>query len=107
MRYLKFLILSFFLATHTVHALSFGTPSPDPKDKKIAPEKIVPQVVFIHLNSATVEDFAKLKGVGKTKAQAIVDHREQFGNFKKVEDLLKVKGIGPAVLRDNKEILKL
>lgn len=105
MVYLKFLILSLCLITQTAAAFTFGTP--DPKDKKVAPEKLVPQIIFVHLNSGTEADFAKLKGVGEKKAKAIIEHRKQFGDFKKVEDLLKVKGIGPAVLRENKDILRL
>ena len=44
--------------------------------------------------------YSRLKGIGPKTAQAIVDYRDQFGPFEKSEDLLAVKGIGPAKIRD-------
>lgn len=44
---------------------------------------------------------AALLGVGPAKAKAIVDYRQANGPFKAVDDLLKVKGIGPAILKKN------
>jgi competence protein ComEA len=55
----------------------------------------------LKINTASVEDiFSRLKGIGPKTAQAIVDYRDQFGPFEKSEDLLAVKGIGPAKIRD-------
>ena len=49
----------------------------------------------VNVNTADAETIsAELQGVGLTKAKAIVDYREQHGPFKRVEDLMKVKGIG-------------
>ncbi len=56
----------------------------------------------INVNTADAEAIsAELKGVGISKAQAIVDYRSRNGAFEAPEELLKVKGIGPKVLRDN------
>lgn len=56
----------------------------------------------VNVNTADAETISKeLKGVGITKAQAIVQYREQHGSFHQAEDLLAVKGIGQAVIRDN------
>lgn len=46
----------------------------------------------INLNTATVEQLDALKGVGASKAKAIVDYRTQHGPFKSVQDLASVKG---------------
>ena len=55
----------------------------------------------LKINTASVEDiYSRLKGIGPKTAQAIVDYRDQFGPFEKSEDLLAVKGIGPAKIRD-------
>lgn len=43
-----------------------------------------------------------LKGIGLKKAQAIVAYREKHGKFKTVEDLAKVKGIGKKTVAMNK-----
>lgn len=59
------------------------------------------KVASINVNQAGVEDLAKLKGVGKVKAKAIVAYREVNGKFTSLEELLKVKGIGEKFLVDN------
>lgn len=48
----------------------------------------------VNLNTATKEELDGVKGIGASKAQAIVDHRTKNGPFKTVEDLAKVKGFG-------------
>lgn len=53
---------------------------------------------MLDINQATAEDFAKLKGIGDKKAQAIVDYRETHGPFASVDKLTEVKGIGKAML---------
>ena len=55
----------------------------------------------LKINSASVEDiYSRLKGIGPKTAQAIVDYRDQFGPFENLEQLMDVKGIGPATIRD-------
>ena len=48
----------------------------------------------IDLNRATAKELTRLPGVGETIAKRIVAFRDEHGPFKRVEDLLKVKGIG-------------
>lgn len=52
----------------------------------------------VNVNSATLEELQLLPGIGESKARAIVQAREQRGTFESVEELLEVKGIGPASL---------
>jgi competence protein ComEA len=47
----------------------------------------------LNLNTATLEELAQLPGVGPTIAQRIVRHREKSGPFRKLEELLVVRGI--------------
>lgn len=54
----------------------------------------------VDINRATVEELDTLPGVGPTTAQAIIDHRNRNGPFRSVEDLAKVRGIGPAKLAE-------
>ncbi|MBU0499774.1 MAG: ComEA family DNA-binding protein [Gammaproteobacteria bacterium] len=62
----------------------------------------------INVNSADAEAISQaLLGVGPAKAQAIVDYRQANGPFKTVDDLLKVKGIGPAILKKNRDDILL
>ena len=47
----------------------------------------------IDLNTATMEQLHSLKGIGHKKAVAILEYRKEH-NFTKIEDIMKVKGIG-------------
>jgi competence protein ComEA len=49
---------------------------------------------LINLNTATVADLQKLPGVGPAMADRIIEYRQKTGGFKKVEELMNVKGIG-------------
>jgi competence protein ComEA len=48
----------------------------------------------LNINTATPAQLETLPGLGKAVAERIVEYREKNGNFKKVEDLMNVKGIG-------------
>lgn len=61
----------------------------------------------ISLNSANQQQLQQLNGVGAKKAQAIIDYRNQSGGFKTIEELQRVKGVGPKLLEKNKALLSL
>ena len=48
----------------------------------------------INLNTATQAQLETLPGVGSRTAQLIVEHRQKNGGFKKIEELMNIKGIG-------------
>jgi len=48
----------------------------------------------INLNTATVAQLETLPGIGKATAERILEYRQKSGAFKKVEDLMNVRGIG-------------
>ncbi|NCU87420.1 MAG: helix-hairpin-helix domain-containing protein, partial [Actinobacteria bacterium] len=54
----------------------------------------------ININLASATELEQLPGVGPATAKAIVAYREKNGAFLRVEDLLKVRGIGPAKLSE-------
>lgn len=56
----------------------------------------------VDINSADVKTLQALKGVGEKKAEQIVEFRKKNGEFKSVDDLKKVSGIGQKILDDNK-----
>ena len=72
---------------------------------------LAPVLVFagpVNVNTADAETIAReLQGIGPSKARAIVQYRKSNGPFESVEDLLKVQGIGPKVLEDNKKDILL
>ncbi len=57
----------------------------------------------VNLNHATCDELTQLKGIGPVIAQKIVDYRETYGPFKKIEDLMKVNGIGPKIFEGIRE----
>jgi competence protein ComEA len=62
----------------------------------------------VNVNSANAEEIAEaLKGVGMTKAEAIVSYRNENGQFKHVDELVNVKGIGIRTVDINREYILL
>lgn len=62
----------------------------------------------VNVNSASAEEIAEaLKGVGLSKAEAIVGYRNQYGQFKHVDELVNVKGIGIRTVDINREYIQL
>jgi competence protein ComEA len=75
--------------------------APAAKVQTIAEDKI-------NVNTASADALAEiLTGIGPKKAEAIVAYREANGPFKSVDDLLQVKGIGPATLEKNRDRISL
>lgn len=58
---------------------------------------------LININTATAAELDKLPGIGPTYAQAIITYRSQNGPFVKIEDIEKVKGIGPKTFEKLKD----
>ena len=48
----------------------------------------------LNINTASVDDFVALPGIGPKTAALIVEYRQKNGPFKKVEDLMNIRGIG-------------
>lgn len=62
----------------------------------------------LNINTANAEDISKaLKGIGIKKAQAIVEYRENYGDFHHVDELTAVKGIGKSTLAKNVHLISL
>ena len=53
----------------------------------------------VNINTASKEELTSLKGVGDKRAQEIIDYRKKNGDFKSVDDLEKVPGIGPGIMK--------
>lgn len=62
----------------------------------------------ININTADAETFATaMVGVGSKLGQAIVDHRDRNGDFKTVDQITEVKGIGDKILEKNRSKLSI
>lgn len=72
------------LAAPSSLAQSADQPQPPPAAQKAT----------VNLNSATVDQLETLPGIGRKTAERIVEFRQKNGGFKKIEELMNVKGIG-------------
>lgn len=61
---------------------------------KAAPKATAAATSPVNLNTATVAQLETLPGIGAATAKRIVEHRQKNGAFKKVEELMNIKGIG-------------
>ena len=68
------------------------TPSPT------VPPSFVPEVL-VDLNTATLADLEGLPGIGETRARDILDYRAEHGPFERIEDIMKVKGVGEGIFQ--------
>ena len=81
------LALSFVLALAAAAIAAPQDPPPQSSSKPMAS-------AALNINTATTADLQKLPGIGAATAERIVEYRQKNGPFKKVEELMNVRGIG-------------
>ena len=59
-----------------------------------SPAATAAAVAPVNLNTATMAQLETLPGIGPATSQRIVDYRQQNSGFKKVEELMNIRGIG-------------
>ncbi|NVK29760.1 MAG: ComEA family DNA-binding protein [Gammaproteobacteria bacterium] len=63
---------------------------------------------FININQADATQIAEaLPGIGKVKAEAIVSYRTANGDFREIEELANVPGIGAGILNKIRDLIRL
>ena len=65
-----------------------------PAETSAAPASEPAESGLININEASAKELMSLKGIGEVKAAAIVEYRRANGGFRKIEDIMNVKGIG-------------
>ena len=65
------------------------------------------EVEKVNINEAMQTELEELPGIGPSLASRIIEYREQNGDFKKIEELQNVKGIGDAKYNDIKDKVTL
>ena len=58
---------------------------------------------MININTAKKDELMQLSGIGSSRADDIINYRENNGNFKKIEDIMKVSGIKNAMFEKIKD----
>ena len=90
------IVLSLVAATALVAAtgatLAGQTKTPPAAAAK--PSSTATSSAVVNINTASVTEFATLPGVGAKMAARIIEYRQKNGPFKKVEELMNVRGIG-------------
>jgi len=66
-----------------------------------------PHTEIININTAEKQNLVKLPKIGTVTAERIIRFRDDYGPFKSIDDLLKVKGIGPKTLEKLKPQITL
>ena len=61
----------------------------------------------VFLNHASVDELRRLPGVGAKRAEAILVLRQRVGRFQRVEDLLRVKGVGRGAVKKWRPLVRL
>ena len=61
----------------------------------------------VNLNTATKEELMTIPGVGESKADSIVQYREEIGKFQTIEDIMNVSGIKEGLFQKIKDYIKI
>ena len=65
----------------------------------------MPTAERVNLNTADAAALESLEGIGPVLAERIIEYRETQGEFKKIEDITKVRGIGASVFEDIRDYI--
>ena len=68
-------------------------------------EDIIQEEKSVNINTASIDELIRLKGIGPAIAGRIVEYRNQNGSFGHIEDIKGVHGIGPKKFDDIKDLI--
>lgn len=60
---------------------------------------------LVNINQASVSELMMLPGFGMTKSQDVIEYRNVNGPFRRIEDIVNVKGIGAATFEQIKDLI--
>ncbi|MBQ4068237.1 MAG: helix-hairpin-helix domain-containing protein [Lachnospiraceae bacterium] len=62
---------------------------------------------LVNINTASIDELMDLPGIGKTRAEAIINYRDNNGLFESIEDIMKINGIKQSVFDKIKESISV
>ena len=77
------------------------------KEGAVQSNETLASMQMININQADAKTLTTLKGIGKDRAVKIIEYREKNGPFEKIEDIMKVKGIGKKIFEQNQNVLSV
>ncbi len=98
-------ILVLFIFVFASFGFSAGKAPVSKKGRKAV--QVKKQTGVVNINTAGISELVTLPRIGKKIAQRIIDFRKKNGRFKRIEDLMKVKGIGEKTFNRIKKRLKV
>jgi competence protein ComEA len=93
-----FLVLTAFSTSSLAQTAATPPQAAKPPKTTVAPASV-------NLNTATASELEALPGVGVAMAARIIEYRQKVGGFKKIEDLMNVKGIGEKMFLNLKPLI--
>ncbi|MCX8025125.1 MAG: ComEA family DNA-binding protein [Thermanaerothrix sp.] len=89
-----------FLGEETTTFLTDTTPLPETFDNGSESDS-----GRLDINQASAEQLEALPGIGKTRAEAIIEYRQKHGKFDTIEQIQNVPGIGPGIFEQIRELI--
>lgn len=62
---------------------------------------------LVNINTADIDQLMEIKGIGRSKAKAIIEYRDKNGNFNSIDDIKNVYGIGDSLFEKIKMYIKV
>ena len=61
----------------------------------------------VNINKASAEELMTLPSIGEVRAQRIIDHREEYGPFTDITEIMDVSGIGQGIFNQIKDLITI
>ena len=100
-------IASFVLTALVLAGIAVAVSAKAAPARQAASPREKPPISVVNINTATSTELQTLPGIGPSTATRILDYRQKNGGFKKVEDLMNVRGIGEKTFLKLKPLITL